>query len=173
MTNQSYPIKLRLPNKELVPVKLDCVGQAGVVVIVLRAENGLYFELIGFQRDLYPILLRWAKIANPESNYRDKINELTPAQVVAYFEASPVLSYMADDVRSALLSPGEEKASQVNQDVAKVAHLVDPSLADISQALTGSRQYGGAAYARVKAVQRALKTTTTQPEEGQHWQEAA
>ena len=173
MTNQSYPIKLRLPSKELVPVTLDCVSQANLVCIILRSENGLYFELLGFQRDLYPILLKWAKIANPESNYRDKIDELSPSQVVAYFEASPVLSYLADDVRAALLSPEEEKASQVSQDVAKVAHLVDPSLADIAQVLTGERQYGGATYHRVKAVQRALKTTTTQPEEGEYWQEAA
>lgn len=54
------------------------------------------------------------------------------------------------------------------EDLAAVEHLDDPSLADISETLTGSRQYGGATYSRVKAVKEALLQTTTTAEEAEY-----
>lgn len=39
--------------------------------------------------------------------------------------------------------------------------LKDLKLADISEALTGKREYGGAIYTRVKAVSQLLNNTTT------------
>jgi hypothetical protein len=56
---------------------------------------------------------------------------------------------------------------QVDQDIITVAkyHLKELKLADISEALTGSRLYAGSNLVkRLQAVQLALKTTTTTPE---------
>lgn len=56
---------------------------------------------------------------------------------------------------------------QVEQDVITVARhfLKDLKLADISEALTGSRLYAGSNLVkRLQSVQSALKTTTTTPE---------
>lgn len=161
MTTTEYPMKIRLENKQLVPVKLDCISLEDVTCLTLRTQNGLYFEIFGWSRDIYPLLLRWAKISNPDANYSQRIQELTPQQVVAYFEASPVLSYMADEVKAAILPAGSEKVNYLDQDIAKVSHLVQPSLADISEVLTGSRYYRGATYARVKAVQNALNSSSS------------
>jgi len=58
---------------------------------------------------------------------------------------------------------------QTEQDVITVAKhfLKDLKLADISEALTGSRLYAGSNLVkRLQAVQSALKTTTTTPEIG-------
>ena len=53
-------------------------------------------------------------------------------------------------------------------DVLTVARyfLKDLKLADISEALTGKREYGGAIYTRVKAVKQLLENTTTTQNEG-------
>jgi hypothetical protein len=56
---------------------------------------------------------------------------------------------------------------QVDQDIITVAkyHLKDLKLADIAEALTGSRLYAGSNLVRrLQAIQSALKTTTTTPE---------
>jgi hypothetical protein len=161
MTATEYNIRLKIPSQEAVLCKLDCVSLEDRTILVVRGQNGLYIELLGLSEIIYPLLLKFARIANPRANYSQRIEQLTPQQVVAYFEASPVLSGMADDVRAAVLPAGSEKVSQVEIDLAKVAHLVEPSLADIAEALTGERTYAGAKYARVKAVHKALKTTTT------------
>lgn len=168
MTATEYNIRLKIPSQEAVLCKLDCVSLEDRTILVIRGQNGLYIELLGLSEIIYPLLLKFASIANPRANYSQRIEQLTPAQVVAYFEASPVLSYMADDVRAAVLPAGAGKVSQVELDLTKVAHLVDPSLADIAEALTGERTYAGAKYARVKAVQKALKTTTTTDQEGEN-----
>lgn len=167
MTATEYPIRLKIPSQETVLCKLDCVSLEDRTILVIRGQNGLYIELIGLSQVIYPLLLKFANIANPRANYSQRINQLTPQMVVSYFEASPVLNCMADDVRAALLPAGSERVSQVELDLAKVAHLVEPSLADIAEALTGERTYAGAKYARVKAVQRALKSTTTTQQEGE------
>jgi hypothetical protein len=41
------------------------------------------------------------------------------------------------------------------------------TLADISEALTGKREYGGAVFSRVKAVRDFLENTTTTPDSSQ------
>jgi hypothetical protein len=43
--------------------------------------------------------------------------------------------------------------------------LKDLKLADISEALTGKREYGGAIYTRVKAISQLLNNTTTADED--------
>jgi len=119
--------------------------------------------------DFYPLFLRWAEISNPRANYSQRIQGLTPDQVVAYFEASPVLSYMANDVRAAIRPAGSYKVSQLELDLAKVAHLKEPSLADLSQVLTGNRYYSGKTHARLKVVQEALNSSSS-PDQGDQGQ---
>lgn len=161
MTTTEYPIRLKMPTEKAVPVKLDCVALEDRTIIIIRGENGLYIELLGLSRLIYPLLLNFARIANPDSSYGQKVRELTPEMVVSYFEASPVLSYMADEVRAAVFPAGSEKVSQVEMDLAKVAHLSKPSLADLSEALTGSRYYSGKTHGRLKAVQEALNSSSS------------
>jgi len=56
----------------------------------------------------------------------------------------------------------------LEQDVIKFAvyMLQDKhyTLADIAESLTGKREYGGAAFTRIKAVKTFLEDTTTTPE---------
>jgi len=56
----------------------------------------------------------------------------------------------------------------VEKDVIQVAlcHCQDLKLADIAEALTGRREYGGAIYTRVKAVKKFLENTTTTAQDG-------
>ena len=101
----------------------------------------------------------------------NRVLTITPAEVIAHFENSPILAEMASDVRTVL-----EKANlgqimaypgQLEQDLERVFHLGPTArLVDISEALTGSRQYGGATYHRVKAVAAALKNNTTTAQAG-------
>lgn len=169
MTATEYPIRLKMPTEKAVPVKLDCVALEDRTILIIRGENGLYIELVGLSRIIYPLLLNFVRVANPDSSYGQKVRELTPEMVVSYFEASPVLSYMADDVRGALLPAGADKVNQVELDLAKVAHLKEPSLADISEVLTGRRYYRGSTYARVKAVQNVLISSSS-PDQGDQGQ---
>lgn len=100
----------------------------------------------------------------PQRAY-DRVLSMTPLDVVHYFEQSPILMAHAGDVRAALLTDEMAQIDQLQQDVQAVINLDQPSLADISEVLTGSRQYGGATYKRVKAVAEALESTTTTPSE--------
>lgn len=120
---------------------------------------------IGSQAAALAARLRWlADQLEPQipHNPADRVLTITPAEVVTYFEQSPILREMAADV-AAVLGPGRAApvAGQLEQDLKAIAHLQAPSLADISEVLTGERQYGGATYKRVKAVQQALKSSTT------------
>ena len=56
----------------------------------------------------------------------------------------------------------------VEKDVLQVAlcHCQDLKLADIAEALTGRREYGGAIYTRVKAVKKFFENTTTTAQDG-------
>lgn len=96
----------------------------------------------------------------------DRVTTITPAEVIAHFEQSPILREMAGDVRAVLGDLPTVQIDPIQSDLQAVAHLVNPSLADISEELTGSRQYGGATYKRVKAVKDALKSSTTPPKNG-------
>lgn len=110
----------------------------------------------------------------------DRVLTITPAEVVAHFENSPILRSMASDVRAVLLNGAQaanfEAQSQLEQDLEQVFRAgLDHTalLADISEELTGSRQYGGATYKRVKAVAEALKTSTTPAKNGRSTQNQA
>lgn len=119
---------------------------------------------IGSQAAALAARLRWlADQLEPQipHNPADRVLTITPAEVVTYFEQSPVLREMAADVAAVLRPSPAPVASQLDQDLKAVAHLRSPSMADISEVLTGDRQYGGATYKRVKAVYQALKSSTT------------
>ncbi len=123
---------------------------------------------IGSQAETLATMLRWlADQLEPQFSHNpaDRVLTITPGEVVEYFEQSLVLREMAADV-AAVLRPGGSAApvSQLDQDLKAIAHLTNPSLADIAEILTGSRQYGGATYHRVKAVSQALKSSTTTEE---------
>lgn len=103
----------------------------------------------------------------------DRVLSITPAEVVAHFENSPILQSMAPDVRAVLLNGSQKQIeaaeSQLQRDLEQVfgAGLDSTALlADISEVLTGERQYGGATYKRVKDVAEALKTSTTTAKSG-------
>jgi len=120
---------------------------------------------IGGQAATLAARLRWlADQLQPQfiPNPADRVLNITPAEVVEYFEQSPVLREMAADV-AAVLRPGRAAPvdSQLDRDLKAIAHLHAPSLADISEILTGDRQYGGATYKRVKTAHDALKSSTT------------
>ncbi len=159
-----YNIILKTPNVAPLPVSLDCIALEDHTIIIIRGSEGLYIELHGYSRYLYPLLLKFARVANPNANYGQKVRELSVEQVVAYFESSPVLSYMADDVRSALLPAGAGQVDQLQLDVAKCRHLVRPNLADLAEVIYGKRYYSGKQPGYLKQVQAALQATT---EDGQ------
>lgn len=73
-----------------------------------------------------------------------------------------------DDSEASPPTPAAAMGGQVEQDVVKFAVYMlqdtNYTLADIAESLTGKREYGGAAYTRVKAVRDFLENTTTTPE---------
>lgn len=58
-----------------------------------------------------------------------------------------------------------ESGSQLATDLDQVRHLgASASLADISEAITGERSYGGAMHKRLRRIKKLLKTSTTTPQ---------
>lgn len=89
---------------------------------------------------------------------------LTPADVVRYFQQSPILQIYAEDVRTAVLSQPEAYYGdfQLQQDLEAVKGLVGASQADIAERLFGDRTKTGGSYRRrILAV---INATTTSPE---------
>jgi hypothetical protein len=151
MTHQLYLKTAR----QTIPVDVTPT-EAGLLI----AGDGIRFEIVG------PGAIIQTIIAPPLPTRRAvDVLAMTPLDVVRYFEQSPVLCIYADDLKSDFKAyqtpPADTTDLQLQQDVEAVQHLKSPSLADISEILTGSRQYGGATYTRVKAVKQALNSTTT------------
>lgn len=89
---------------------------------------------------------------------------LSPADVVRYFQQSPVLSIYAEDVRTAVLSHSEALQGdlQLSQDLQAVKGLVGATQADIAERLFGDRTKTGGSYRRrILAV---INATTTSQE---------
>lgn len=168
---------LQLPSGKKLPCSLSSVsfGQAAFVSLTGQTNDTppqpVQLFLRGSTRELSAELYRlWDGL---HGKTVAQVLDLTPEQVVMYFECSPVLREMAADVRAALLggkgaastgSTGATGSAGVEQDLARIRHLVSPSKADIAEVLTGQRTYGGAAYERVNRVYQALagsETTTT------------
>lgn len=152
MTPKLY---LRQPNQEITAVEIDC-SVIGNQAIISVGE----LEIVGDRRAVLAIADRIAEAAR----YRPvNVLQISPAQVVAYFESSPILKIYADDVKSALLSHSEAEFGdfQLQQDLQAIEHLSEPTKADISEVLTGKRTYGGANYERVKQAYEAFYSSTT------------
>lgn len=162
--NGEILIKLSPKHKpELVTPKVHTTGKYGYVMIggvQLGARTDAMIDLL--QR-----LIRELRPTIPHHQF-DRVLTITPAEVIQYFEQSPYLREMAGDVAQ-VLRPEPMAIDQLDQDIQTCAHLDNPSLADISELLTGDRQYGGAIYKRVKAVKQALENTTT-PANGKYSQ---
>ncbi len=157
MTHQLY-LKTA---KQTIPVEVTPT-EAGLLI----EGDGIKFEIVD------PGSVMTAIVAPPLPKCQTiDVPAMTPLDVIEYFAASPVLCIYVDDLKSAFrtyvqaaqAAPGNDL--QLLQDVEAVNYLKNPSLADISEVLTGSRQYGGAAYKRVKAVKAALNNTTTTQKE--------
>jgi hypothetical protein len=103
------------------------------------------------------------------------INRLTPADVLEYFQASPVLSAYADDLARAPLFALETRhnAPEIDLQAQRDAQAIErefgpgesPSLADVAELLSGKRHYGGGVYYRLKKALAAYEALTTYPEE--------
>lgn len=151
-----YPFHIRLANKQIVAIAMDCVCLEQVVCLTIRGQADLYFEVFGWSRDFHPLFQKWASVSNPGASYSQRIASITPEQVIAYFESSPDLWSMADDVRAALQPAGQALAATLAGDTEKCRHLVRPSLADISEIIYGQRYYSGKQHGRLKQIQLAL-----------------
>lgn len=147
---------LRLPNGAQIPISCTLIDD-GILIQGLD-QIDICFEITG--------LNALQSILSPTSRQQHVIDprSLTPVDVVAYFERSPILSIYVDDVKSELLGHSKPLQAdyQLKSDLEAVAGLVDPSQADIAERLFGDRQKTGGAYRRrILAVQGA--TTTPRP----------
>jgi hypothetical protein len=137
--------------------------QAGPVFVQLAAE----------QKELYEFFHKLADEFKART-VAQVINDISPADVIAYFEASPVLAEMAADVR-AVLEPlvRAQPAGQVAADVEKLRPFIDELLPAGQPARGHTRRAarilfgdeslnGGANLTRIrKAIQELEKFTTT------------
>lgn len=151
-----YPFHIRLANKKIVEIAMDCVCLEQVVCLTIRGRENLYFEIFGWSREFHPLFLKWARVSDPSASYSQRIASITPEQVIAYFEASPDLWSMADDVRQALQPAGQGGGHGLAGDIQKCRHLAQPSLADISEIIYGQRYYSGKQHGRLKQIQLVL-----------------
>jgi hypothetical protein len=129
--------------------------------VTLKPLKGDPVQIISQVKLLYDLFLKLAEKFKPSQQWQSLPDDpyiAWPMLVKRYpwifdgidLSKEPYAHYLKGRQSS---GPG----SQLNQDLAKVAHLVDPRLADIAEVLTGSRQYGGSALVRrLKAVQEAL-----------------
>lgn len=158
---------LQLPNGKAFPCQLNggCFGKSAVVNLVTDDNPNIRLMIRGGRQEMAAELYRLYDAMRNKTVAQ--VLDITPEQVVKYFEASPDLCEMAADVRAALLGKAAAAASadgQLQQDIDQVRGLVSPSKADIAQALTGQRTYGGATYERINRVYQAISTTSTTPE---------
>ncbi|MCK6627838.1 MAG: hypothetical protein L6R45_22010 [Anaerolineae bacterium] len=149
---------LKLPNGAQFPVEV--VSSNGGLLVQGTDRIDLCFELTPAEAEARPAGRGQAgrKTLNPLS--------MTPVDVAAYFEQSPILCIYAEDVRTAVLSPSKATQSvlQLQQDLQTVQGLENPTQADIAERLFGDRQKTGGAYRRrILAV---LGATTTSIEAG-------
>lgn len=151
-------IYLLCPDKSFVPVEVSAVSFGRRGHIVLNMANGQQYQLISLTENLRTEFER--AVDNLRRRTVANVLTITPEQVVMYFEASPVLRSMADDVRAALLSPCRSQIAA--GDVARVKHLgPGASLADLAEVIYGRRHYGGSEHSYLKNLLNALQTSSS------------
>ena len=146
---------LSFPNRAQLAVKVTLTDDGLLIQGIDRPEvRFIIGNLTGLQAALSPQAER--RPSNPLG--------MTPADVVRYFQQSPILSIYVDDVRTAVLSRSEATGGdfQLQDDLQAVQGLVSPSQADIAERLFGDRTKTGGSYRRrILAV---MGATTTRPE---------
>jgi hypothetical protein len=136
-------------------------------VLTLHTDQHDFITITGNNKELTTQLALLAEKTKHKSisEFDQKLLTITPEEVVAYFEQSPDLRAMTDDVKEALLG---KKAinyhNQLESDLKATRHLINPSKADIAEVLTGNRYYSGQNHKRVTAVFEAISSSST-PEE--------
>jgi len=160
----AYPqLYLKFPGSKFIRVSVTSrrVGPAIVLKVWLIGRN-ISFELIGLANDVLALAAPGQELSEPRAV--TSVLSMTPADVVRYFEQSPILSCYADDVRTAVLNASEATTSdfQLKNDLQAIQGRTWQSGADIAEILFGDRSKTGGAYRRrILAVQQAQKTTTT------------
>jgi len=166
MTYSSLYLKLPGLKPIRVSVTARCVGPA-ISLQVSAAALNIRFELIGLANEVLALLDPNLGVASKLPGHA--VLSMTPLDVVSYFEQSPVLAYMVDDVRTAVLQGSEATSSdlQLKNDLQAIQGHSIKSGADIAQVLFGDRtKTGGSFRRRILAVQQALKITTTTTQAG-------
>lgn len=159
---------LKLPNGAQFPISVTLIDD-GLLIQGLE-QMKLCFEVIGLTalQQLLAPAVRQQHALDPRS--------LSPIDVVAYFEQSPILSIYADDVKSELLGHSKplQDNLQLKKDLEAVQGLAAPSQADIAERLFGDRQRTGGSYRRrILAVLGATTTSSSDGAEGRREEKAA
>ncbi|MCB0208027.1 MAG: hypothetical protein KDJ52_01780 [Anaerolineae bacterium] len=182
MIENAYTDKMlmTLPNKQVVEVEFSFLVDAHRAAIVIRGPHLIYLEIRAHRDAMLEMLAEGAKRFEPVTVSKAAARAMSmPDEMGDPETAWPWLLrnmpwiFKGIDVKREPYAHYLEKSPQMGQnasllaDVKAVRHLgPDPSLADISEVLTGSRQYGGSVYKRVKEVKELLETTTTTTEQG-------
>ncbi len=134
---------------------------AHTTVITIYTEAG-QISIKGYNKDLAKTFYQVAERARGKTigDQLKRVATITPEEVVIYFEESPVLREMADDVREVLLGRRPTAPAAITEDVNRCRHLINPTKADIAEILTGSRYYGGQSHKRISAVFDALTSSS-------------
>lgn len=160
-------VYLIMPDKSFVPIEISTVSFGERGHISLRTANGQDFQIISLTSNLRQQFER--VVSNLTRRTVANVLDLSPEQVVMYFEASPILREMADDVRAVLLGKRAAAAtatSEFERDLARVTHLGETAkLADLSQTIYGRRHYAGREHEYLKLLKSALETSTSYGEE--------
>jgi hypothetical protein len=165
MTHQA--LYLTFPNKSQLAVSVSLADDGLLVQGINRPDISF---IIGGITDLQ-IMLSPAI----QHSKRDPLG-MSPADVLRYFEQSPILCIYVEDVRTVVLSHSEATGGdfQLSQDLQAIQGLINPSQADVAERLFGDRTKTGGSYRRrILAV---LGATTTRLEgrpAGQSEKEAA
>lgn len=162
-----HNIYLIMPDQSFVPIEISAISFGERGHISLRAANGQDYQIISLTSNLRQEFER--VVANLTRRTVATVLDLSPEQVVMYFEASPVLREMADDVRAVLLgkkSAAAAATSDFDRDLARVSHLGETAkLADLSETIYGRRHYTGREHTHLQGLKNALKTSSSYGEE--------
>ncbi len=150
----SNELYLTFPNKSQLAVTVRLTDAGLLVQGVNRPDISF---VIGGITDLQVAL---APAARPT---KKNVLGMSPADVVRYYEQSPILCIYVEDVRTAVLSYSEATGGdfQLSQDLEAVQGLIAPTQADIAERLFGDRTKTGGSYRRrILAVLGATTTNT-------------
>lgn len=160
----TYPqLYLKLPGIKPIPIQVSAQRtRTALCLHVVAVGRNIHFQILGLPEGWQMLAAALQAPAAPSRAVN--VRDLTPDDVIRYFEQSPILNIYLDDVRTAVLShPGASTSDlQLEKDLQAIQGLKDPSQADVAEALFGDRTRTGGSYRRrILAVLEAQKTTTT------------